>query len=398
MRERGARQRLLRRALVAVAAGGALLAGCVGGPAADRAAREPATPADDEASNGGEGEADDERPGASPPPQEPLPTAEPTGSAQRIASLPEQAVPGWADACCLAEFPDGDLLVGTSAGALSRVTPEGEVTEVGQLSGALEAGTGELLALAISPGFVGDGRPSDELYAFYAGAGSSAVAAYGHDPAGAEGSQVNSANRQVVRDLPRAESRNGGALAFGPDGLLYLGLGDTGSATLAADPESEAGKILRMEPNGGPPDDGANVAIGSLVHTLGHGDIRGLAWDEQDRLWSVEIDPEGVVEVNAVIPGERYDQQPPEHSWESGEVDPVGLAYDAVSLWVPSRVGEGLWRLPLDLAHASRSAEPQPLGEELTGPSAVLPGAAEGRLRVLVTGAGGGAVEEYAVD
>lgn len=54
----------------------------------------------------------------------------------------------------------------------------------------------------------------------------------------------------LVLDDP-APTHNGGRLAFGPDGMLYLGIGDggDGALTLAAqDPGSPFGKLLRIDP------------------------------------------------------------------------------------------------------------------------------------------------------
>ncbi|WP_062208383.1 sorbosone dehydrogenase family protein [Streptomyces sp. NBRC 109706] len=383
MRERGARQRLLRRALVAMALGGTLLAGCAGGPAANRAGLDHSDNEDEASPTGSQSpgvEEDNESPTESAPEDPPnLPTAEPN-----VSLDPGTAIPAVPDACCLAAFPNGDLLVGTTGGNLSRVTEQGDITDVGQLQGALT----ELLALAIPP----DDEP-DTLYAYYAGASSSSVAAYGYDPTEPDGAQVNSTNQQIVRYLPHADSRSGGALTFGPeDGLLYVGIGDAGNAELATSPTSGAGKILRIEQNTPLPVDGGNIATESLVHSSGHGDIRGLAWDDVNRLWSVEVDPDGVTEVNAVIPQARYDEEAPKHSWEASEVDPVGLAYGAVSLWVPSR-GQGLWRLPLDLSAAEVSGAPQLLADDLTAPTAVLPDASDGPLRVLI----GDVVQPYGI-
>lgn len=56
--------------------------------------------------------------------------------------------------------------------------------------------------------------------------------------------------REVLRvPLPTAGSDNhyGGQLAFGPDGLLYVGVGDGGAPSAAQDPTSPLGKILRLD-------------------------------------------------------------------------------------------------------------------------------------------------------
>ena len=71
-------------------------------------------------------------------------------------------------------------------------------------------------------------------------------------------------------DQPFA-NHNGGHLTFGPDGMLYIGLGDGGSAgdplRAGQDPEQLLGSILRIDPNGvdgsayGVPDDNPFVDV-----------------------------------------------------------------------------------------------------------------------------------------
>lgn len=59
------------------------------------------------------------------------------------------------------------------------------------------------------------------------------------------------ASRRVVLEIPHrtASNHNGGQLAFGPDGLLYLAVGDGGNTPqLAQDLTSRLGKLLRIDP------------------------------------------------------------------------------------------------------------------------------------------------------
>jgi glucose/arabinose dehydrogenase len=64
------------------------------------------------------------------------------------------------------------------------------------------------------------------------------------------------ARRLLFVDQPE-ENHNGGQLAFGPDGRLYLGLGDGGGAfdpdRTAQDPGSRLGKLLATRVDGGAP-------------------------------------------------------------------------------------------------------------------------------------------------
>lgn len=130
---------------------------------------------------------------------------------------------------------------------------------------------------------------------------------------GARGIDASS-EREVLRVEQPYANHNGGQLAFGPDGHLYIGLGDGGSA---GDPEGRAqslgtllGKILRIsprpaggEPYGVPPDNpfvgtpGARPEIWALglrnpwrfsfdreTGELWIGDVGQGAWEEIDVL------------------------------------------------------------------------------------------------------------------
>ncbi len=83
---------------------------------------------------------------------------------------------------------------------------------------------------------------------------------------------VQSGTELVLMDLPNVDDRinhNGGDLHFGPDGKLYIAVGDNQQANNAQSLTSRLGKILRIESNGGIPADnpfltqttGANRAI-----------------------------------------------------------------------------------------------------------------------------------------
>ncbi len=84
----------------------------------------------------------------------------------------------------------------------------------------------------------------------------------------------------AVRAEPGSEraihTHVGGAIGFGPDGLLYLTAGDATQPELAQDPRSLAGKLLRYRTDGSVPDD--NPTPGSPIYALGIRNSQGLAW------------------------------------------------------------------------------------------------------------------------
>ncbi|GAA3876914.1 PQQ-dependent sugar dehydrogenase [Streptomyces sedi] len=389
MGERAARPRPLRRVLLTAVAGSTLLAGCAGGPAEDRA-RHLAAAGDevppweettDERPEGGSGGGSPEEP----PPEETEPPAPAEGSADAPVT---ETVPGLEDPCCLAPIPGGeDVLIGARSGALVRVAPNGDPTPVGQIPTLSEDGTGELLGLALDPSHE-DGEGS-WIYASYSGEERNQVARYTYAPETGLGTSTT-----LARDLPLAEPGSGGALTFGPEGMLYVATGGA-EAEEAGDPESLAGKILRLEPN--TTDSGGHRTPDPRIYSAGYPQVRGLAHDPaRDRLWAVTVTEEDVAGVAQIPPGGAgeagaggtpltWDSE--EVGWSAETSDPVGVGYAVGSLWVPaSGDASPLSRLPLDGSRLT--GPPQPLTPEAF-PTPVATAAGQDGASLLVLGADG---------
>jgi glucose/arabinose dehydrogenase len=117
-----------------------------------------------------------------------------------------------------------------------------------------------------------------------------------------------SVDRAVLLNSPiggRA-NHNGGRIAFGPDGKLYVVIGDGGedpgtAQTLVGEPR---GKILRMNPDGSVP---ASNPFGSLVWSYGHRNSIGFAFDPKlGELWQTENGPECNDELNHIVAGGNF--------------------------------------------------------------------------------------------
>jgi glucose/arabinose dehydrogenase len=130
-------------------------------------------------------------------------------------------------------------------GGLIKVREQGTWSTYLDLTGRVtDGGERGLLGLAFHPGYEVNGR----LFVHYSGAGGDTVVS--EFRGGGVVGDVRSERilLQVEQPYP---NHNGGMLAFGPDGMLYLGLGDGGSAN---DPQNRAqnldsllGKILRID-------------------------------------------------------------------------------------------------------------------------------------------------------
>ncbi len=149
---------------------------------------------------------------------------------------------------------DEALYVVEQGGRIIRVEGDGSPSTFLDINGEISSG-GErgLLSAAFAPDFGTSGR----LYVdFTDPAGDTRIVEYRSD----DGRQVDTSTRRDVLAIEQPFSNhNGGLLQFGPDGLLYIGTGDGGSAD---DPQRNAlsldsllGKLLRIEPtpSGGEP-------------------------------------------------------------------------------------------------------------------------------------------------
>jgi glucose/arabinose dehydrogenase len=108
----------------------------------------------------------------------------------------------------------------------------------------------------------------------------------------------------LLDDVPAANIHNGSRVKFGPDGLLYVSLGDVAEPSVAQDVAALNGKFLRFN------DDGTSAAgnrFSSPVYTFGHRNPQGMDWHPvTDDLWATEHGQTGNDEVNVIESGANY--------------------------------------------------------------------------------------------
>jgi glucose/arabinose dehydrogenase len=108
-----------------------------------------------------------------------------------------------------------------------------------------------------------------------------------------------------------ATNHNGGRLLFGPDGMLYLVIGDGADPANSQDLNSVHGKILRMTKTGAIPGD--NPFGSRFAYTRGNRNSFGFTFDPQTgRLWETENGPECNDEINRIVAGKNYGWGPSE--------------------------------------------------------------------------------------
>jgi glucose/arabinose dehydrogenase len=202
--------------------------------------------------------------------------------------------------------PDGMIWFTERAGRVSRADPAtGEVTAVGEIPGVWERGEGGLMGMAFHPDF--GSEPWVYLAHSYqdenGGVRNRLVRALYQ--AGGGGGAGNFGTPQTLIDgIPGRGNHNGSRLAFGPDGFLYMTMGDAGSAASAQDLTSLSGKILRLRPDG---QAAPGNPFGTRLWSYGHRNTQGLVFHpESGRLYISEHGPSDNDEVHRVVEGGNH--------------------------------------------------------------------------------------------
>jgi glucose/arabinose dehydrogenase len=165
---------------------------------------------------------------------------------------------------------------------------------------------------------------------------------------------------------------NIGPLEFGPDGKLYVAVGEIFLTELAQDMNSLNGKILRMNDDGSIPAD--NPFPDSYIYSIGHRNPQGLAFNPTTgSLWSTEHGPseeQGCCndEINLIKPGANYGwplirgsqtqaglETPMQHSGDTATWAPTGGIFVTQGDWSGSFIftglrGQALYRTVFDSA------------------------------------------------
>ncbi|MFC7070376.1 PQQ-dependent sugar dehydrogenase [Halobaculum lipolyticum] len=301
-----------RRRTLALA-GATLFAGCSGAPSSDAGGGG--------AGDGGSADGDTPTPEPTPvpapdtaftPAEWTAPTDAPSPDVERTVLVENLEIP-W-DVSVAA---NGDLFVTERVGRVSRFS-NGDLDTVFAPADAIDAeaipqsqteqqwwvagGEGGTLGVAVHP----DYPDVTVLYVYYTAdtddGKRNRVSRFdlaADDPAATE--------RVVVGDVAANQFHNGGRIAFGPEGYLWITVGDAGEDALAADPGELPGSVLRVTVNGEPAPDNPDVDGGDpRVFTYGHRNPQGLVWLPDGTPLVNEHGPAGRDEVNRLVPGGFY--------------------------------------------------------------------------------------------
>jgi glucose/arabinose dehydrogenase len=246
----------------------------------------------------------------------------------------------------MAFLPDGSALVSERNSARLLQLRPGQAPQVlGTIPGVVPNGEAGLLGLAVSPTFAQD----QWVYAYFTAASDNRIVRFRLNALGTQ--QV------ILSGITKASIHDGGRIAFGPDGLLYAGVGDANNTANSQNTSRLNGKILRMTPTGGVP---AGNPFGNRVYSYGHRNVQGLAWDPQGRLFATEFGQNTWDEVNLIVAGGNYgwptvegmannpNFRNPLVVWTTAESSPSGAAFANGHVFAAALRGTRLWVVPIN--------------------------------------------------
>lgn len=227
-------------------------------------------------------------------------------------------------------LPDKSMLVTERPGTLLRIDTEKQIIQV--IEGVRHIGEGGLLGMAIHPQF----EKNNWLYLYSTTTSASGAIANIVERYTFKNNKLTE-RKTILEGIAGSSNHDGGRIAFGPDGYLYITTGDAENSNSAQDIKSLNGKILRVRDDGTIPTDNP---FKNAVYSYGHRNPQGLAWDKSGRLWETEHGPSGLQsgydEINLIEKGKNYgwpvvrgDQK------QSGMISPI-IQSGSSDTWAPA--------------------------------------------------------------
>jgi len=248
----------------------------------------------------------------------------------------------------MATAPDGRIFVTElNTGNIQVVTPTATLPwQVQAIPFAtlpvVTGGERGLLGIAIHPNFIQNGF----VYVFYtASATVNRVVRFTAMMSGVN-TVATAATPDIIFDnIPAAPSHNGGVIHFGPDGMLYIFVGENDMPAQAQSLGTLGGKFLRIKPDGTIPPDNPFVSTPlsapfSAIYSLGHRNSFGFTFHPlTNDLWQTENGPNDSDEINRIIEGGNYGwdlaqdrgvlNNPPNFTDLTKTIDPIAVYFPA---------------------------------------------------------------------
>lgn len=265
-----------------------------------------------------------------------LPTVVPTPTPQSLhAAPPEHLPPGTVKEtfvsgvdypAAMAFAPDGRLFFTEVQTGQIRIVKNGVLLPAPfyTFDVAHQPETG-LLGLALDPDF----KKNHFVYAFYTQKATNGQAGPNQLVRLTDVNDRGTHLTSILRNLPSGPIHDAGRLRFGPDGKLYVSVGETDHMGYAQDLGSLAGKILRINPDGTIPSDNPYVGQrGKQPAVWAYGLRNSFGFDFHpvtNAVFATENGPGDDDELDIITRGGNYGWPPAGFQNKAGVIDPIAV-------------------------------------------------------------------------
>lgn len=266
--------------------------------------------------------------------------------------------------------PTGKIWVLQQEGDVKVVEPDGTTHTAATLT-VTSNGERGLLGIAFDPNYDGAGPNIDYVYLYYTAttpAVHNRISRFTVSNAGSDTPTLGSETPILdLENLGSSGNHNGGAIHFGPDGKLYVAVGDNNndatpeSQQLSQRLDSRFGKILRTNPDGSNPSDNpfytGSSPIRDSIWALGLRNPYTTAFQPGTDLFYInDVGEQTWEEINQGAAGANY-------GWAGPLSNPLAEGFESPA---PPYIRKGAYTDPV-MAYDHDDTAPTPAGCAITG-------------------------------